>query len=111
MARKNRARALLIRGRRRRLQGDVVREQSSRRDQLLAARLELAHDQGAGQPQLPLDLVARAGACRGGDDEEAYRQDGDEQPHDDRHKPAAEALEVDDAHESSHLARFTLAPS
>jgi hypothetical protein len=31
--------------------------------------------------------------------------------HDDRHEPAAEAAEVDDAHVSRYLARFTLAPS
>jgi hypothetical protein len=63
---------------------DVVREQLRGPDQLLAARLELAHEQGAGQPQLPVDLVACAGAGRRGRDEETRRQDGDEQPHDDR---------------------------
>jgi hypothetical protein len=50
MAGEKRARPLLIRRHRRRLQRDVVREQLRGPDQLLAAWLELPHEQGAGQP-------------------------------------------------------------
>ena len=63
-------------------------------DLLLAARLELPHEQGSRKPKLLVDLVARARAHGESDDEEARRQDDSEQPDEDGDEPATKATKA-----------------
>jgi len=88
----------LVRRRGGRLQREVARQQPGGRDELLAARLELPHEQGAGEPQLFTDLVTRARTHGGRDDEEARRLDDREQPDEDDDEPPAEATKATEAH-------------
>ena len=104
MVREDGARGFLIRRRRRRLQREVARERSSGGAELLAAGLGLPHEQGAGEPELLADLVPRARAHGGRDDEEARRQNDGKQSDEDGDEPSAEAAEAMEAHLSTRLA-------
>ena len=98
MVREDGTRGFLIRRRRCRLQREVAREQSSGGDELLAAGLELPHEQGAGDPELLADLVPRARAHGDRDDGEARGQNDGKQSDEDGHEPSAEAAEAMEAH-------------
>ncbi|HUK64415.1 MAG TPA: hypothetical protein VLV15_13810 [Dongiaceae bacterium] len=79
-------------GRRHRgLQRVVAGEQAGGADQLLAAGVELAHEQRAGQPELLADLVAGGRAHGHRDDEQADGENDGKQPDEDGDQPTAEA--------------------
>ena len=77
-----------------RFQREVARQQASGGEELLAARLELTHEQGAGEAKLFVDRATRVRTHGGRDDQEARRQDHGEQPDEDDDELAAEAAET-----------------